>query len=119
MAVKIRFARKGRKNRAQYDLVVADSRSPRDGKFIEKIGTYNPNVKPFSFLVNEERTINWLMKGAECTDTARSLLSSKGLLLKHHLKIGVAKGSITQEDATHKFALWQDSKKKSDSPSLA
>jgi small subunit ribosomal protein S16 len=110
MAVKIRLARRGRKQMAMYDIVVADSRSPRDGKFIEKIGTYNPNHDPASVLLKESRALYWLMVGAQPTDTTRSILSHEGMMLKKHLQVGVNKGAITQEAADEKFAAWKQEK---------
>lgn len=110
MAVKIRLARRGKKKYAMYDVVVADARAPRDGKFIEKIGTYNPNTNPATINLNEERALHWLMKGAIPTDTVRAMLSYRGILLKKHLQIGVLKGAITQEEADAKFAAWLEAK---------
>jgi small subunit ribosomal protein S16 len=110
MAVKIRLARRGRKGAAQYSIVVADSRSPRDGRFIEKIGTYNPNSNPSAITLDEERAFHWVMVGAQPTDTARTLLSKQGILLKKHLQIGVNKGAISQEDADAKFNAWKETK---------
>lgn len=103
MAVKIRLARHGKKNFAFFHIVVADSRAPRDGKFIERIGTYNPNTNPATVVLNEERAFHWVMVGAEPTDTARTILSQKGLMLKRHLQLGVLKGAISQEVADKKF----------------
>ena len=85
MAVKIRLARRGRKKLAIYDIVVSDARSPRDGKFIEKIGQYNPNSNPASINIKDERAMYWLMVGAQPTDTAKRILSDKGILMKKHL----------------------------------
>ncbi len=95
---------------AMYDIVVADSRSPRDGKFIEKIGTYNPNHDPASVLLKETRALYWLMVGAQPTDTTRSILSHEGMMLKKHLQVGVNKGAITQEVADERFAAWKEDK---------
>lgn len=95
---------------AMYDIVVADSRSPRDGKFIEKIGTYNPNHDPASVLLKETRALYWLMVGAQPTDTTRSILSHEGMMLKKHLQVGVNKGAITQETADERFAAWKEEK---------
>lgn len=106
MAVKIRLTRRGRKKKALYDVIIADARSPRDGKFIEKIGTYNPNVNPAMINLDEEKAFQWLMNGAEPTDTVKAMLSYRGILLKKHLQIGVNKGAITQEDADKKMADW-------------
>ncbi|MDH5608684.1 MAG: 30S ribosomal protein S16 [Cyclobacteriaceae bacterium] len=110
MSVKIRLTRRGRKKRAMYDLVVADSRSARDGKFIEKIGTYNPITNPATINMNDEKALDWIMKGAQPTDTVRAILSYRGIMLKKHLQIGVNKGAITQEEADKKFAEWLNSK---------
>jgi small subunit ribosomal protein S16 len=107
MAVKIRLARRGRKKLAMYDIVVADARAPRDGKFIEKIGTYNPNTNPASIVLNEANALKWIMNGAQPTDTTRAILSYKGILLKKHLQVGVNKGAITQESADEKFGAWK------------
>jgi small subunit ribosomal protein S16 len=110
MAVKIRLTRRGRKKKAMYDVIVADARSPRDGKLIEKLGTYNPQTAPATIDLNEDKALDWLMKGAQPTDTARRILSYKGLMLKKHLQIGVNKGAITQEQADSKFEEWSKSK---------
>lgn len=110
MAVKIRLARRGRKKLAMYDIVVADARAPRDGKFIEKIGTYNPNTNPASIVLNEANALKWIMNGAQPTDTTRAILSYKGILLKKHLQVGVNKGAITQEAADAKFGDWKEVK---------
>jgi small subunit ribosomal protein S16 len=110
MAVKIRLARRGRKKLAMYDIVVADARAPRDGKFIEKIGTYNPNTNPASIVLNEANALKWIMNGAQPTDTTRAILSYKGILLKKHLQVGVNKGAITQETADAKFGDWKEVK---------
>ena len=106
MAVKIRLARHGKKAYAFYHIVVADSRAPRDGKFIEKLGTYNPNTNPATIDLNFEQALSWLMKGAQPTDTARAILSYKGVLYKKHLLGGVAKGAFTESDAEAKFNKW-------------
>jgi small subunit ribosomal protein S16 len=110
MAVKIRLARRGRKKLAMYDIVVADARAPRDGKFIEKIGTYNPNTNPASINLNEANALKWILNGAQPTDTTRAILSYKGVLLKKHLQVGVNKGAISQEVADSKFEDWKTSK---------
>ncbi len=110
MAVKIRLARRGRKKLAMYDIVVADARAPRDGKFIEKIGTYNPNTNPASINLNEATALKWILNGAQPTDTTRAILSYKGVLLKKHLQVGVNKGAISQEVADTKFEDWKTSK---------
>ncbi|MGV3589071.1 MAG: 30S ribosomal protein S16 [Adhaeribacter sp.] len=110
MPVKIRLARRGRKKAAMYDIVVADSRAPRDGRFIQKLGTYNPNTNPASILFDEQKAFEWVMKGAQPTDTVKAMLSYKGILYKKHLQIGVAKGAITQEQADTKFNAWKEEK---------
>lgn len=110
MAVKIRLARRGRKKLARYDVVVADARSPRDGKFIEKIGTYDPFTVPATIVLNEERAFSWLMNGAQPSDTVKAMLSYRGVMLKKHLQIGVVKGAISQEVADQKLADWKKSK---------
>ncbi|CCM10203.1 30S ribosomal protein S16 [Cardinium endosymbiont cEper1 of Encarsia pergandiella] len=107
MAVKIRLARCGRRHLAEYDIVVADARSPRDGRFIEKIGNYNPNAAPATVKLNEASALKWLFQGAQPTDTVKTLLSKQGIMLKKHLQIGVMKGAITQEQANQKFTNWQ------------
>ena len=106
MAVKIRLARRGRKKQAMYDVVVADARAPRDGRFIEKIGTYNPNTNPASINLDNDKAFTWLMNGAQPTDTVKAMLSYRGLMLKKHLQIGVIKGALSQEEADKKFAAW-------------
>lgn len=106
MSVKIRLARRGRRKLAIYDVVVADARAPRDGRFIEKIGTYNPNTDPASININNERALKWLLNGAQPTDTVKAMLSYRGVMLKKHLQIGVLKGAITQEQADAKFESW-------------
>ncbi|EJF09496.1 30S ribosomal protein S16 [Pontibacter sp. BAB1700] len=110
MAVKIRLARRGRKKAAIYDIVVADARSPRDGKFIEKLGTYNPNTNPASIDFSEEKAFQWLMNGAQPTDTVKAMLSYRGILYKKHLQIGVVKGAISQETADARFEEWKKEK---------
>ncbi len=106
MAVKIRLQRRGRKKLAIFDIVVADSRSPRDGKIIEKIGTYNPNYNPASIVLNNEKALEWVMKGAQPSDTARAILSYKGVMYKKHLQVGVLKGALKQDDADKKLQAW-------------
>ncbi len=110
MATRIRLARRGRKKLAIYDVVVADSRAPRDGKFIEKIGQYNPNTNPATIDIKEDKALAWLMKGAQPSDTARAILSYKGLMLRKHLQAGVLKGAITEEQAEAKFQEWKNTK---------
>ncbi len=103
MSVKIRLGRHGKKGYPFYHIVVADSRAPRDGKFIEKIGTYNPNTNPATIELSFEKALDWLQKGAQPTDTCRAILSEKGVLMKKHLLGGVAKGAFSESDAEAKF----------------
>ena len=110
MSVKIRLTRRGRKKLALYDVVVADARAPRDGRFIEKLGTYNPNTNPATIVLNEEKAFQWVMNGAQPTDTVKAMLSYRGILYRKHLQIGVVKGAITQEQADAKFNDWKQSK---------
>lgn len=110
MAVKIRLARHGKKGYAFYHIVVADSRSPRDGRFIEKLGTYNPNTNPATIEINVDSAVSWLTKGAQPTDTCRAILSYKGILLKKHLLEGVKKGALTEEVAMQRFDAWVQEK---------
>jgi small subunit ribosomal protein S16 len=106
MSVKIRLQRHGRKQSPYYHIVVADSRAPRDGKFIENIGYYKPQTVPATIELNVEKAAEWLAKGAQPSDTCRAILSYKGVLYKHHLAGGVRKGALTQEQADAKFAQW-------------
>lgn len=106
MPVKLRLARRGRKKNAMYDVVVADHRAPRDGRFIEKIGIYNPNTDPATIDINDDKAFDWVMKGAQPTDTVRAMLSYRGIMFRKHLQIGVNKGAITQEDADKKLEAW-------------
>lgn len=110
MPVKIRLQRKGRRKRPFYHIVIADARAPRDGKFIEKIGTYNPMTVPATIELNREVAYDWLMKGAQPTDTVRAILRFKGVLYRKHLQRGVAKGALSQEEADNKFEEWIASK---------
>ena len=107
MAVKIRLQRHGKKNFAFFHIVVADSRAPRDGRFIEQIGSYNPNTNPATIVLNSEKALAWLNVGAQPTLVARRILSYEGVLLRKHLLGGVAKGAITQEQADQKFDAWK------------
>ena len=107
MAVKIRLQRHGKKNFAFFHIVVADSRSPRDGRYIEQIGSYNPNTNPATIVLNEERALAWVKMGAEPTLTARRILSYEGILLRHHLDGGVAKGALTEAQAEQKYNDWK------------
>ncbi|MES2487405.1 MAG: 30S ribosomal protein S16 [Bacteroidota bacterium] len=110
MPVKIRLQRHGKKGKPFYWVVAADARSKRDGKFLEKLGTYNPNTNPATIDLNVDSAVQWLHNGAQPTDTARAILSYKGALLKHHLDGGVRKGALTQEQADAKFGQWVDEK---------
>ena len=110
MATKIRLQRHGKKGKPFYYIVVADARAPRDGRFIERIGSYNPNTNPATIDINFEKTLNWVNNGAQPTDTCRAILSYKGVLYKKHLEGGVKKGALTQEQADEKFAAWTDQK---------
>ena len=110
MSVKIRLQRHGKKGKPFYWVVAADARATRDGKFLEKIGTYNPNTNPATIDLNVDAAAKWLFNGAQPTDTARAILSYKGALLKHHLNGGVRKGALTQEQADAKFAAWLEEK---------
>ncbi len=106
MPLKLRLQRHGKKGKPFYWLVAADSRAKRDGRYLEKIGTYNPNTNPATVIIDIDRAVEWLEKGAQPTDTARTLLSYKGAMLKHHLNGGVRKGALTQEAADKKLADW-------------
>jgi small subunit ribosomal protein S16 len=108
--VKIRLARRGRKKLAMYDVIVADARAPRDGRFIEKIGTYNPLTVPATINLNDERAFHWVMNGAQPTDTVKAMLSYRGIMLRKHLQVGVIKGAISQEQADSKLAAWVNAK---------
>ncbi len=110
MPVKIRLQRHGKKGKPFFWIVAADSRAKRDGKFLDKIGTYNPNTNPATIDLNLDSAVQWLHNGAQPTDTARAILSYKGALLKHHLDGGVRKGALTQEQADAKLAAWLDEK---------
>lgn len=110
MSVKIRLQRHGKKGKPFYWVVAADSRSKRDGKYLEKIGTYNPNTNPATIDLNLDKAVQWLHNGAQPTDTARAILSYKGALLKHHLDGGVRKGALTQEQADAKLTQWLEEK---------
>lgn len=112
MATKIRLQRRGRKDYPFYHIVIADSRAPRDGKFIEKIGTYNPNLNPAVVNLDFEKALYWLNVGAQPTDTARNILSREGVLLKKHLQGGVKKGAFNEAEAEKKFEAWKADKQK-------
>ena len=108
--VKLRLRRQGRKGQPFYYIVAADARAPRDGRFIERIGSYNPNTNPATIDLNLDDAVRWLGNGAVPTDTCRAILSYKGALHRHHLNKGVAKGAMTQEQADEKFAAWMSEK---------
>lgn len=110
MAVKIRLARHGRKKRPMYSIVVADARAPRDGRFIEKLGTFNPNVHPAHIELHEERALYWVMTGAQPTETTRTILSNSGVMYRKHLQVGVVKGAISQETADQRYESWKKDK---------
>jgi small subunit ribosomal protein S16 len=110
MAVKIRLARRGRKKLAKFDVIVADARAPRDGRFIEKIGTYNPLTNPASIELNDDKAFQWLMNGAQPSDTVKAMLSYRGIMMRKHLQIGVVKGALSQEEADRKLAEWMEAK---------
>ncbi len=110
MATKIRLARHGKKDYAFFHIVVADSRAPRDGRFIEKLGTYNPNTNPATIELNFDSALNWVMKGAQPTDTVRAILSYKGVMYKKHLLGGVAKGAFAEAEAESRFEKWMKEK---------
>lgn len=112
MATKIRLQRHGRKSYAFYSIVIADVRAPRDGKFIEKIGTYNPNTNPATIELSIDKAIQWLDNGAQPTDTCRTILSRTGVMMKKHLLGGVKKGAFTMEEAEVRFEKWLQEKAK-------
>ncbi len=113
MATKIRLQRHGRKNYAFYPIVIADSRAPRDGKFIERIGSYNPNTNPATVTLNFERALYWVNVGAQPTDTVRNILSQEGVLLMKHLQGGVKKGAFDEAEAQRRFEAWKQKKQAS------
>ncbi|HOF99190.1 MAG TPA: 30S ribosomal protein S16 [Paludibacteraceae bacterium] len=110
MPVKIRLQRHGHKGYAFYHIVIADSRTPRDGRFIERIGSYNPNTDPSSVDLKFDRALYWLQVGAQPTDTVRNILSREGVLMKKHLLEGVKKGAFDEAEAEHRFEAWKSSK---------
>ncbi|MBK0381444.1 30S ribosomal protein S16 [Pedobacter sp. SD-b] len=112
MATKIRLQRHGKKGKPFYYIVVADSRSPRDGKFIERLGSYNPNTNPATIELNFDKAVAWVGTGATPTDTTKAILSYKGVLYKNHLNGGVRKGALTEEQANEKFNVWLEGKNK-------
>jgi small subunit ribosomal protein S16 len=111
MPVRIRLARHGRKRNAYYHIIAADSRAPRDGKFIERLGSYNPNTNPATIELNFDRALHWLQNGAQPSDTAKSILSYQGVLMKKHLLEGVQKGAFDEAAAEQKFEAWMADKK--------
>ncbi|MFT4698548.1 MAG: small subunit ribosomal protein S16 [Flavobacteriaceae bacterium] len=113
MPVKIRLQRHGKKGKPFYWIVAADARSKRDGKYLEKLGSYNPNNNPAEIILDIDSTVNWLQNGAQPTDTARNILSYKGVMLKNHLAGGVRKGALTEEQAEKKFNAWLTEKEAS------
>ena len=110
MSVKIRLQRHGKKNKPLFWIVAADARSTRDGRYLEKLGTYNPNTNPATIDLDVDGAVKWLQNGAQPTDTAKAILSYKGALLKNHLAGGVRKGALTEEQAAEKFNAWLDEK---------
>ena len=110
MATRLRLQRRGRKNQPFYQIIVADSRAPRDGKYIERIGSYNPNTNPATITLDFDRALYWLQVGAQPTDTVRNILSDEGVLLKKHLLGGVAKGAFSEAEAEQKYEAWKNSK---------
>ena len=110
MPVKIRLQRHGKKGKPFYWIVAADARSKRDGKYLEKLGTYNPNFNPAKIEIDVDGTVKWLQNGAQPTDTAKSILSYRGVMLKNHLVGGVRKGALTEEQAEAKFQAWLEEK---------
>ncbi len=112
MPVKIRLQRHGRKGYAYYHIVIADSRAPRDGKFIERIGSYNPNTNPATVDLKFDRALYWLDAGAQPTDTTRNILSNEGVMLMKHLKGGVKKGAFNEAEAEKRFNAWKENKEK-------
>lgn len=112
MAVKIRLQRKGRKKAPIYHIVVADARAPRDGRYIERLGTYNPLTIPATIEINADKAFEWLMNGAQPSDTARAILKFKGIYYRKHLQRGVSKGAMTQETANELYSVWVESKDK-------
>jgi small subunit ribosomal protein S16 len=112
MAVKIRLQRHGRKKAPFYHIVIADSRSPRDGRFIDKIGTYNPMTRPATIEIDRDAAYDWIMKGAQPTDTVRAILRFKGVMMRKHLNRGVVKGALSEEKAQETYTTWIEAKEK-------
>ncbi len=119
MATKIRLQRHGRKGYAYYPIVVADSRAPRDGRFIERIGSYNPNTNPATISLDFDRALYWVETGAEPTDTVRSILSKEGVMLMKHLNGGVKKGAFDAAEAERRFNAWKADRTKADDATKA
>jgi small subunit ribosomal protein S16 len=119
MATKIRLQRHGHKRYAYYPIVVANSRAPRDGRFIERIGSYNPNTNPATISLDFDRALYWMEVGAQPTDTVRSILSKEGVLLMKHLRGGVKKGAFNEEEAQRRFNAWKESRDKEASAAQA
>ena len=115
MATKIRLQRQGKKKQPFYHIVVADSRAPRDGRYIEKIGYYDPIKIPAKISLDFEKALDWYSKGAQATDTVRNILRHEGVLLRYHLQVGITKGALTQEQADVKFNDWKQSKENKES----
>ena len=112
MSTRIRLQRHGKKGKPFYHIVVADQRSKRDGRLIEKLGTYNPNTNPATIEINFDSAVNWMLKGAQPSDTARAILSYKGVMMKKHLLVGVAKGAFDEAEAEKRFESWMGGKEK-------
>ena len=110
MATRIRLARHGRRKQAFYHIVVADQKAPRNGRYIEKLGVADPNTNPATIEINFDSAVNWLLKGAQPSDTAKAILSYKGVMMKKHLMAGVAKGAFNEEEAEKRFTAWMDEK---------
>lgn len=110
MSVKIRLSRHGKKNYAFFHILATDVRAPRDSRFIELLGSYDPNTNPATIILNSDRALYWLQNGAQPTTTAKRILSYKGVMLRKHLQEGVKKGALTQEQADAKFAAWMSEK---------
>ncbi len=110
MATKLRLQRRGRKNYPFYQIIVADSRAPRDGKYIERIGSYNPNTHPATITLDFDRALYWLQTGAQPSDTVRNILSNEGVFMKKHLLGGVAKGAFDEAEAEKRFESWKNNK---------
>ena len=119
MATRIRLQRHGRKGYAFYPIVVADSRAPRDGRFIERIGSYNPNTNPATINLNFDRALYWIEVGALPTDTVRSILSKEGVMLMKHLRGGVKKGAFSEDEAIKRFNAWKEAKDKKEKAFIA